>query len=86
MKFESRIRHIEQQIKIHASDFCACENDPKYPRTEIVYYENGKPANSPDLINKTLPDVCEACAKPIHKMQIIIDFTDSKIPETEGAK
>ena len=86
MNFESRIKHIEQMMKINAPNFCACASDPKYAHTETIYYENGKPATSPDLTNHALPDICETCAKPIHKMQIIIDFVDSKIPKKTETK
>jgi len=81
MKFESRIKHIEQKIEAITFDFCACVSNPKYPRTEIIYWRNGKPAADPDLINHTFPDVCESCTKPIYKMTTIVDFTDSKIPK-----
>lgn len=86
MKFQSRIKHVEQKLNIGASEFCACAGDPRYTRAETVYWENGKPATYLALTDQTLPDVCEHCEKPIHKMTVIINFVESTIPKPVEAR
>ena len=87
MNLQTRIKKIEERARV--SEFCACANDPRYPRTETVYYEDGKPATDPQFLAgqlPPLPDVCPNCRRPIHKMTMIIDFVSSNIPKPEDAE
>jgi len=64
-------------------DFCRCAVNP---RSEIIYYEDGKPATSPGLIKDNsapVPEVCPLCGKPINKLRLIVNVVKSHIPKPE---